>query len=384
MAARNVVINVDGVSKAFRLPHERTSSLKQTVLTLHKRRFETFKVLNDVSFEVKEGEFFGILGRNGSGKSTLLKLLAGIYVPSHGHIHVNGTLTPFIELGVGFNAELTGRENVFLNGAILGLTHREIKEKYDEIVAFAELERFMDQKLKNYSSGMQVRLAFAIAIQAHNSILLIDEVLAVGDESFQDKCLKVFSDIKKDGRKTVVFVSHDMASVQRFCDRAIVVHDGRLVFEGKPADAVVEYRKLNFPEAVLDEKDTKNAPVRVRLTDEHGKHKSLFNHGDKAVMHIEWSQDQRIKNVGVALFRDDDHYLFGSNTILDKVAVKGSKMEYSFGVAMGGGHYYTRIGFFGETDSDKIYFINDGPMFSVNNPASWQGSSFLTHKWRNV
>src|SRR5687768_5291866 len=178
-----VMIKVNNLSKTFKLPHERQSSVKGLVLNVFSmnRSFETQRVLKGVSFEVQQGEFLGIVGRNGSGKSTLLRLLAGIYTPDEGSIQINGKLTPFIELGVGFNPELTGRENVYLNGALLGLTSKEIEQKYEEIVAFAELERFMDQKLKNYSSGMQVRLAFAIAIQSHNEILLIDEVLAVGD-----------------------------------------------------------------------------------------------------------------------------------------------------------------------------------------------------------
>lgn len=250
-------ISVKNLSKEFKLPHERHSSLKSTIINFRKRSFETFRALDDVSFDVKEGEFFGILGRNGSGKSTLLKLLASIYTPTEGTVTVDGNLTPFIELGVGFNPELTGHENVYLNGAILGLTQKEIEEKYTEIVEFAELERFMDQKLKNYSSGMQVRLAFSIAIQAHNAILLIDEVLAVGDERFQNKCLEVFNKIKKDPTKTVVFVSHDMGSVQRFCDRAIVIHDSKLIYEGDSAGAVYEYKKLNFPDESFDDKDEK-------------------------------------------------------------------------------------------------------------------------------
>lgn len=380
--AKDIAIKVENVGKEFRLPHERVSSLKQTVLSLHKRRFETFKVLDGVSFEVKNGEFFGILGRNGSGKSTLLKLLAEIYYPSRGKVQVNGTLTPFIELGVGFNAELTGRENVFLNGAILGLTNKEIKEKFNEIVAFAELERFMDQKLKNYSSGMQVRLAFAIAIQAHNSILLIDEVLAVGDESFQDKCLRVFSEIKKDGKKTVVFVSHDMASVQRFCDRAIVVHDGHVVYEGKPSEAVLQYRKLNFPETIVEENGKKQALVRARLTDVNGKSRSTFKHGETAVMHIDWKPDDRIKHLGVAVFKDDDYYMNGTNTMLDNIKIKGNKVRYEFKLNLGGGHYYTRIGFFGETAADKIYFINSGPVISMESDNMWQGVANLPHKWK--
>ena len=262
MKSKQTIISVKHLSKEFKLPHERHSSLKSTIINFRKRNYETFHALTDINFEVHRGEFFGILGRNGSGKSTLLKLLGGIYSPTHGSVHVDGTLTPFIELGVGFNPELTGRENIFLNGVILGLTQQEVEEKYEEIVAFAELERFMDQKLKNYSSGMQVRLAFSIAIQAHNVVLLIDEVLAVGDERFQRKCVDVFNAIKKDPSRTVVFVSHDMGAVQRFCDRAIVIHDSRLVFEGNTQDAVYEYKKLNFPELLDDTSSQKLAKSR--------------------------------------------------------------------------------------------------------------------------
>lgn len=184
--ADDIALKIEGLHKEFKLPHERRNSLKERVLHLgSKATYERLHALKDISFEVKRGEFFGIVGRNGSGKSTLLKIIGGIYQPTRGLVRVNGTLTPFIELGIGFNPELTGRENIFLNGAILGLTHKEIQARYDEIVAFAELDKFMDQKLKNYSSGMQVRLAFSIAIQAHNDILLIDEVLAVGDAAFQ-------------------------------------------------------------------------------------------------------------------------------------------------------------------------------------------------------
>ncbi len=247
---------VRNLHKSFRLPHERHSSLKQAVLNLHKRRFENFHVLKKIDFEVNEGEFFGIVGRNGSGKSTLLKLIAGIYVPSSGSITVNGRLTPFIELGVGFNQELTGRDNIFLNGAILGLSTKEIKQKYHEIVAFAELERFMDQKLKNYSSGMQVRLAFSVAIQAKTGILLLDEVLAVGDSNFQKKCFDVFKDIKKRGR-TVILVTHDMGAVQNFCDRAMLIDSGEIVAIGKSGKVAQAYNELNLEQNIKSEQKTK-------------------------------------------------------------------------------------------------------------------------------
>ena len=188
MVKRNtsqIALRVNNLHKSFRLPYENQNSIKGKLINFRRRGYETQKVLKGVSFEVNKGDFFGIVGRNGSGKSTLLKLLAGIYTPNKGSVEVNGKLTPFIELGVGFNPELSGRDNVFLNGALLGFTRSEMEEKYDDIVAFAELERFMDQKLKNYSSGMQVRLAFSIAIRADADILVLDEVLAVGDEAFQ-------------------------------------------------------------------------------------------------------------------------------------------------------------------------------------------------------
>ena len=195
----NIAIEVNKVSKIFKLPHEKQTSLKGTLIDLLRgggRSYEEQRALKNVSFSVKEGEFFGVVGRNGSGKSTLLKMLAGIYSPTQGNIQINGRLTPFIELGVGFNQELTGRENVFLNGALLGFSRKEMQLMYQEIVEFAELERFMDQKLKNYSTGMQVRLAFSISVRAKSDILLIDEVLAVGDISFQNKCLDYFQQLR--------------------------------------------------------------------------------------------------------------------------------------------------------------------------------------------
>lgn len=287
MQSEKPIIEVENLTKIFKLPHERSNSIKQTLLGWHKRGYEEFKVLKDISFSIKKGEFFGILGRNGSGKSTLLKILAGIYVPSKGSVKVHGNLTPFIELGVGFNPELTGRENVFLNGAILGLTSKEIEQKYEEIVAFAELERFMDQKLKNYSSGMQVRLAFAIAIQSHNEILLIDEVLAVGDANFQKKCFAFFHEIKKSD-KTVVFITHDMGLVEKFCDRAFILEEGEIKVFGKPRDVVLEYNRIN----TLNEPDAKSE-------EENKQDKKRWGEGG---VHIDrsWIGEEPTKNKKIA------------------------------------------------------------------------------------
>lgn len=238
-------VRLDNVSKSFSLPHEKTTSIKGALITLARRRrsIERQQVLRNVSLSVRKGEFVGIVGRNGSGKSTLLKLLAGIYVPDSGTAEVNGSLTPFIELGVGFNPELTGKENVFLNGALLGFSRKQMMLMYDEIVEFAELGRFMDQKLKNYSSGMQVRLAFSIAIKIDSDILLLDEVLAVGDAAFQKKCFNFFRKLKKD-KKTVIFISHDMNAVREYCDRAILIEGGKVVAEGSADSVAKRYTRL--------------------------------------------------------------------------------------------------------------------------------------------
>ena len=232
---RELALSVTDVSKRFLLPHERITTVKSLFTGLAKRRSkivnETQYALQDISFEVERGEFFGIVGRNGSGKSTLLKILAGIYQPTTGNVVKTGRLVPFIELGVGFNPELTGRENVYLNGAMIGFSSREIDALYGDIVEFAELERFMDQKLKNYSSGMQVRLAFSMATRAKTDILLVDEVLAVGDADFQRKCFNYFKSLKKQN-VTVVFVTHDMGAVREHCDRAMLIEDSKIVSIG--------------------------------------------------------------------------------------------------------------------------------------------------------
>lgn len=280
--SKNIAISVKGVSKTFKIPHEKVSSLRGAFtagvrslfsaspsrrgtlrgcppdqsfedegnsprrgLPLRNRGgFETFRALDNVSFEVKKGEFFGIIGRNGSGKSTLLKILAHIYQPDKGSVKINGMISPFLELGIGFNPELSGRDNVYLNATVLGMTKKQIDEKFDSIVAFSELERFIDQKLKNYSSGMQVRLAFSVSIHANRDILLMDEVLAVGDSNFQSKCLEEFKKIVSQG-KTIILVTHSMEYVEKFCDRVALISEGNLRFCGSPQKAITEYQKID-------------------------------------------------------------------------------------------------------------------------------------------
>ena len=231
-------IEVKNLKKSFLLPHQKNNSIKSRFINpFSKYDNEKQVAFKDVSFEVKKGEFFGIVGRNGSGKSTLLKCLAGVYNPDKGSIMVDGKLTPFIELGVGFNPELTGRENVYLNGALLGFSRKEVSSMYERIVKFAELEKFMDQKLKNYSSGMQVRLAFSIAIQSKGDILLLDEVLAVGDAAFQEKCQDFFA--KQKGKRTIVLVTHDMDAAAELATVGLWIDHGRVMEYGN-IDSVIE------------------------------------------------------------------------------------------------------------------------------------------------
>ena len=256
----NIALSVKNVSKSFKLPTEQASGIKQAFINWVKgiKGYKRQHVLNNISFDIEKGDFFGIVGRNGSGKSTLLKLISGIYVPDKGKIQVNGSLVPFIELGVGFNPELTGRENVYLNGAMLGFSVKQIDAMYDDIVEFAELGDFMDQKLKNYSSGMQVRLAFSVAIKAQGDILVLDEVLAVGDEAFQRKCYNYFAKLKKE-KKTVILVTHDMESVQRFCNKAILINKGKIELLGSAPKVAQLYRDLN--DSSTNETEVKNTKL---------------------------------------------------------------------------------------------------------------------------
>lgn len=239
----NPAIEANQVSKIFLIPHQKRDTLKESFLNIFKKKtYEKFNALHHVNLTVNKGEFVGIVGRNGSGKSTLLKIMAGIYQPTSGSLKTQGSIAPFLELGIGFQHELTARENIFLNATLLGLSRKQIISKFHKIVGFAEIEKFLDLKIKNYSSGMQARLAFAIAKEADAEIYLCDEILAVGDEQFQQKCLAVFKEWKQQG-KTIVFVSHNAALVEQFCDRAVLLEKGQITFSGSPGEVLQQYHQ---------------------------------------------------------------------------------------------------------------------------------------------
>ncbi len=361
-------IVLDHVSKRFTMEHDRPRSLQEVVLSLaqrgHNRRPETFWALRDVSFTVRQGEACGIIGENGSGKSTLLKLITRILQPTEGTIQVNGRIAALLELGAGFHPDLTGRDNIYLNGSILGLSRREMQERFDEIVSFAELERFIDVPLKHYSSGMQVRLGFAIATSVDPDILLIDEVLAVGDESFQHKCLARIDEFRAQ-HKTIVFVSHDLATVNRLCDRAVWLEDGIVRDQG------LTRRVIDFYLASVEEKEKRqlaasrsyketeptapppsvqsspsrapaaveppvpetkseepthwgNGEIRitdVRLIGEEGEHKHLFRCGEPMTIEIHYEAFRHASDVvfGVGIYRSDGLFCYGTNTDIEKL-----------------------------------------------------------------
>jgi ABC-type polysaccharide/polyol phosphate transport system ATPase subunit len=397
------VILVEGVSKVFQVPTERRTRLKDHVINLFRspgrRRFEALK---DIDFTVGRGEFFSIIGHNGSGKSTLMKILAGIYQPTRGRVKITGQLSPFIELGVGFNPELTARDNIFLNGAILGLDRGQVTAVFDDILRFSELEDFVDQKLKNFSSGMLVRLAFSIAIRAHAEILLIDEVLAVGDANFQQKCFDVFLRMKADGR-TIVFVSHDLGAVRQFSDRVMVLNHGVSHGIFNPSEAIAIHNRLSeehsnreleraaaeeAQEPQVDEVDERRPSLHgvQMLVRGHSTH--VVHRGDDVTIRVAVHNPERVPvNIGVAVSRTDGLYCFGTNTFLADVRPSSHLWIQAdlklTQLPLQRGTYFLTVGVFGETDSSIYQMKGQAFDFQVRqaDDDGYQGLVYLTHDW---
>jgi ABC-type polysaccharide/polyol phosphate transport system ATPase subunit len=333
------------VSKSFTVPEERRHTLKERVLHPRRRiKSQTFKALNEISFQVAPGEFFGIAGRNGSGKSTLLKCLAGIY-GANGDIWCRGRLSTFIELGIGFNPDMAARDNVVMNGIMMGLSPREARSRYQSVIEFAELEEFQDLKLKNYSSGMHVRLAFSVAIQVDADILLIDEVLAVGDAAFQQKCFDVFNEMRDSG-KTIIFVTHDMGSLQRFCHRALLLERGTQVHLGEPHEVADRYLELNFgrdPDASRTaglhgrSGDGEARVVEVWVEDQHGERNGVIAQGERASLHAKVSFMVAVEDPAASLYiLNEEHKTIAvatTETVRERSGtfIAGEEVVFSFG-----------------------------------------------------
>ncbi|MCX6733866.1 MAG: ABC transporter ATP-binding protein [Candidatus Peregrinibacteria bacterium] len=330
------VIEVKNLYKTFKIPHERRDSLREHFVNFFRPvTYEVFHAVDDFSFSVEKGDFVGIIGRNGSGKSTLLKLLAGVYGSTKGTIEVHGKIAPFLELGVGFNPELTGKENVYLNGTILGLSERQVRSKYHDIVAFAGLEKFMDQKLKNYSSGMFVRLAFSVAIQADADILLLDEVLAVGDSDFQQKCFDKFREFKKMG-KTIVFVTHDLGAVREFCNKAIYVKNGKMVASGLVDDVISQYiytdkvYEITSSQTIKTHGEKEVEITKVEYLDKNGENNGKFISGDPLTLRVHYRKNKEVDSAvcGIAIYRADGLHVYGTNSYLQVEEIVLKKSGY--------------------------------------------------------
>ena len=391
-------ISCNGVWKTFRLPHDRPFTFKQRVLhPRSSRQASELHALRDVSFEVPAGQFIGIIGRNGSGKSTLLKCLAGIYPPDRGTIGVNGRVSPFIELGVGFNPELTARDNVVVNAALLGMPRSEALARFPAIIEFAELERFVDLKLKNYSSGMQVRLGFASMIQSEADVYLVDEVLAVGDSRFQQKCFDTFRQLKRD-RRTVVFVTHDLATVERFCDRAVLLEGGEVIADGDQREVIHAYRQRDIEAeqaaAVGDgasgarRGDGTARVLEAWFEDSHGTRQTVLQQGRRATyrarVRFEGAMEQPI--FGVILKAETGAHVFVTNTMLDEVETgtfaAGEEVVYSvsFDVHLGDG-YCTATPAVAHQDAQRFAdWWEDAVTFSVRGPRRTGGLVDLPHE----
>src|SRR3954447_1591880 len=356
-AERMPAVRAEGVSKSFRLPLDQPSTFKQRVLHPRQSRAATqLDALVDVSFEVENGEFFGIIGRNGSGKSTMLKILAGIYEADSGTVAVGGPVSPFIELGVGFNPELTARDNVVVNAALLGMPRAEALARFDEIIRFAELERFVDLKLKNYSSGMQVRLGFAAAIQADGDGYILDEVLAVGDARFQEKCFDTFRRFKREGQ-TVIYVTHDLGTVERFCDRALLLEGGRVADAGDPRDVIRTYRQHDLELAQRRHSTQEQTSTRwgdgsaeivdAWFEDAGGRRQEALAQGDQVTFcaRIRFADSMEQPVFGVIVRNEERQHVFVTNTMFDGLETgdyaPGDEAVYrvSFALEMAHGHY---------------------------------------------
>lgn len=384
-------IEIKNIVKGFLIPKYQNDSLKQTIVHGFKRNDKKLRrVLDGVSFTVNKGDFFGIVGRNGSGKSTLLKMICGIYTPTSGEIITHGQITPFIELGVGFNPELSGRDNVYLNGALLGFDRKEMDQMYNEIVEFAELEEFMDLKLKNFSSGMQVRLAFSIAIKSKSPILVFDEVLAVGDEAFQRKCLDVFEEYKTKDR-TVILVTHDMKTVKEFCNRAVLIQDGKIVKNDSPikiADMYTELNQLAIDQSSRTKNNKNGSDLKVSITDSRGKERLSFSVGEKLSMTIDWDNCEA-EVVMVDLYKNSGEMV--TNFISKREGMttlpsnKSVKLDFTALITPGGYHVDIALWDF---DMKRRYLIKHQALnFSIREDFSrigqtFGGLTFLERAWR--
>ena len=399
------VVEVSHLSKRFRLPLDKSTTLKYRVTHWRSTsRYRDLHALRDVSFEIPPGQFLGIAGPNGCGKSTLLKILCGIYKASHGSAVVNGEFSAFLELGVGFNPELTARENIFLGGALLGLTRAQLRDKVDEVLAFAEIQDFAEQKLKNFSSGMQVRLAFTVAILARTDLLIMDEVLAVGDASFQAKCFDTFNAYKREG-KTIVLVSHDLAALDEYCDRVLLLNHGVVIADGPANEVTSAYHRMVAEHSMTTARESSAAsakrepflraakPVQVMsvvLRDENGQPLRRFDTGGRMTLDIQLLANENVGDFvcGMSIRRGDGLLVAGTNTLLDNITVSsdrpGSVISIRYDIdsmSLLAGDYSVQVSAHDLADSVMYDFSDPAASFHIENTGGHVGVLEMHGRW---
>ena len=387
-------ISVEDVSKYFRLYNEKYSSLKEKIITFGRKSYEDFWALDNISFDIEEGQTIGLIGHNGSGKSTLLKCIAGILQPTTGQIRTRGRIAALLELGAGMQSDLTGRENIFLNGSILGLSKRDITKRFDEIVAFSELEQFIDTQVRFYSSGMYVRLGFAVAVNVDPDILLVDEVLAVGDELFQRKCLDRVKQFQRDGR-TIVVVTHAVDTVRQVCDRAVVLDHGHMVADTNPGEAVRIFREhllqgeTYVEESVAEVQDeviTVTPPrspltiASVHLTSPGLGERTYLQPGDPLAVAIDWQAEEAIDDAifVLSMYNQQGDLLFETSSpelgvATEPLAGKGTTTFAFDQIPLLDGTYMLSIGLT-STDGGRVYDWQEHQHhFEIMNPGKTRG-----------
>lgn len=433
MGSENTVeyaIDVKNLTKKFKVYFDKGNQLKEKMLFWKRNKYEERWVLNGVSFQIKKGEAIGLIGHNGCGKSTTLKLLSRIIYPDSGTITMNGRVSSLIELGAGFHPDMSGRENIFTNASIFGLSRKEIEERYDDIVAFSELEEFIDNPVRTYSSGMYMRLAFSVAINVNADILLVDEILAVGDSNFQAKCFNKMREIKAQGT-TIVIVSHSLAQIEQICDRTIWIHDGKIAGEGAPRDVHPEYlefmgrQRMEAAKAAkeLEEKeqieaehahieaekqrmeeekqreeeekkknrkrwgDRRAVITDVKLKSENGNVQNVFFTGDNMVITMKYRVDTPVKDAvfGFGIFRSDGLWCYGTNTRLDKFDIFDLNEDGEITIALNGvnliaGAYILDITIESD-DGIPVDYYRDAVRFEVQSPISDVGVFRIPHEW---
>lgn len=363
-------IEVAHVSKVFKLYHEQYHTLKERMIFLRRaKRFEEFSALKDVSFEVQEGTTFGLIGANGSGKSTMLKLMAGILRPTSGEIKARGRVGALLEVGAGFHPDLTGRQNVYLNGSIIGFSSREIDARFDAIVSFAELESFIDNPVRNYSSGMYIRLGFAVAVHLDPDILLIDEVLAVGDESFQKKCMARMRSFQEEG-KTILLVTHAVDAVRDFCSDAVLLRNGEVAAAGDPSEVIRGYRNQlgRTPTGEKIDHLTSVDITSVTVTDPDGTKQLFFRAGDAMAVHVDMNAKTHIVDpiFSVNIFDNAGQHIYGTNTMLRPMETElregpaRLRIDFDF-LPMQEGKFTLAVGIHSR-DGKTVYAVTDGKL----------------------